>query len=62
MDIENKPYIRIAEVDDEEPSKDDLGLDFNVDMEYNTPYTTYGEELITGLGGAIEAGGIFDDR
>jgi len=61
MDIDNKPYIRIADENDTEPDKEDLGLDFEVDMEYNTPYTTYGEDFLN-VGGVIEAGGIFDDR
>ena len=61
MDIENKPYIKIVD-DGVEPTKDELGLDFDIDMEYNTPYTTYGDNLIDGLDGVIEAGGIFDDR
>ncbi len=61
MDIKNKPYIVINDEHDEEPTDEDLGLDFAVDMEYNTPYTTYGENNFD-VGGVIEAGGIFDDR
>ncbi len=66
MDMKNKPYIVI---NDEEPSDEDLGLvpdedlglDFAVDMEYNTPYTTYGEDNFN-VGEVFETGGIFDDR
>ena len=61
MNIQNKPYIRVTDDDDTEPTTDELGLDFSDDMEYNTPYTTYGEETFD-VGGVIEAGGIFDDR
>ena len=61
MNIQNKPYIRIDDDDDKEPTTDELGLDIDADMEYNTPYTTYGEEIFD-IGGVIEAGGIFDDR
>lgn len=59
--MKNKPYIVIVGENDEEPTADELGLDFAVDMEYNTPYTTYGEDTFN-VGGIIEAGGIFDDR
>ena len=40
---------------------DELMLDNFTDVEYNTPYTTYGEDTFD-VGGVIEVGGIFDDR
>lgn len=59
--MDTKPYIVINDEHDEEPTEDELGLDFNVDMEYNTPYTTYGDDLLN-VGCIAGEGGIFDDR
>lgn len=59
--MKNKPYIVVTNDNDKEPTDEDLGLDFAVDMEYNTPYTAYGEDNFD-FGGSFETGGIFDDR
>jgi len=54
-------YIKVSEEDEHVPTDDELMLDSFDDIEYNTPYTTYGEDSFD-VGGVIEAGGIFDDR
>lgn len=59
--METKPYIVITDEGDKEPATDELGLDFAEEMEYNNPYTAYGEDNFD-FGGSFETGGIFDDR
>ena len=61
MNIQNKPYIRVTDDDDTEPTDNELGLDFSVDMEYTSPYQDDYSDIMD-VGGVIEAGGIFDDR
>ena len=55
---DKKPYIRIS---DDEPTDEELMLDFDEDIEYTTPYTDSYDD-ITNVGEVFEVGGIFDDR
>lgn len=58
-------YIKITEDDDNIDPTDDqlsqLNLDNYSEEEYNTPYTSYNED-IPDFGDTIEALRIFDDR
>ena len=57
-------YIKITDHIDEEsysPSDEEIKLDNFSEEEYNTPYTSYNEDL-PDFGESIEAIGIFDDR
>jgi hypothetical protein len=59
----DKPYIKIVEDDEYEPSAEELMLDNSLDLEYTTPYTDnddFGD--LYGSGEQFEVGGIFDDR
>lgn len=60
----NGVYIKITDHIDEEiysPSDEEIKLDNFSEEEYNTPYTSYNEDLLD-FGESIEAIGIFDDR
>jgi hypothetical protein len=67
MNDKAKPYIKITEEDITEdayePSKDEILLDTDADLEYTSPYTDNDDfSDLFGTGEQFEVGGMFDDR